>query len=114
MASLAFFRLSTAEDDGNHCPLAWFSQVDTGAPGIHGRYRWSIRAVRLAAAMARRHIAAPRHVALDDPSPVLDWIVDVLRGGRRRPRWRPLSARRSCSRARRSAPGSACVARTFG
>jgi hypothetical protein len=85
-----------AADDGT---LAWFSQVDTGAPGIHARYRWSIRAVRAAAAMAGRHIAAPRHVALDDPSPVLDWMVDVLRGGRRPTLAAPVSSAVVLSRA---------------
>src|SRR6185295_2582246 len=49
--------------------------------------------------MAGRHIAAPRHVALDDPSPVLDWMVDVLRRGRRPTLAAPVSSAVVLSRA---------------
>ncbi|HEY3246761.1 MAG TPA: hypothetical protein VGK88_00535 [bacterium] len=60
---------------------AWFSHVDPASPDLHPRYRWSIRIVRLGAALARRPFPQPRYVRPDDPDPILAWMVAVRREG---------------------------------
>ncbi|HEY7139688.1 MAG TPA: hypothetical protein VIE44_06310 [Methylomirabilota bacterium] len=59
----------------------WFSQVDPAAPGLHARYRWSARVMRVGSLLAGRPLPLPQHVPLDDPEPVLRWIDDVRRAG---------------------------------
>jgi hypothetical protein len=62
-------------------PVRWFSLVDPSSPGLHPRYRWSPRVMRLAGLLAGMSIPRPRHVALDDPRPIVDWMAGILRRG---------------------------------
>jgi hypothetical protein len=62
-------------------PAAWFSQLDPRDRAMPARYRWSARLVRLTSRLAARPLPRPRHVPLDDPGPVLDWMAAVLRRG---------------------------------
>jgi hypothetical protein len=62
-------------------PARWFSQIDPAAPGLHPRYRWSARLMTWAARIAGVRLPAPRYVPLDDPAPILEWMVDVRRRG---------------------------------
>lgn len=60
-------------------PSEWFSQLDPDAAGIPARYRWSARWVCWLSRMVGRPIPRPRHVSLDDPSPILDWMTETRR-----------------------------------
>jgi hypothetical protein len=62
-------------------PVRWFSQIAPDAPGLHRRYRWSARAIRLASLAAARPLPAPEHVPFEAPGPILDWMTDCLRRG---------------------------------
>jgi hypothetical protein len=62
-------------------PATWFSKVATDARGLHPRYRWSARVLRLGGALAGRSLPSPTHVSLDDPRPVARWMQDALRRG---------------------------------
>jgi hypothetical protein len=62
-------------------PSRWFSQVDPRAAGLHPRYAWSARVVRLAGALARSPIPAPEYVPVQDPEPIARWMSAVLRAG---------------------------------
>jgi hypothetical protein len=61
--------------------LHWFSPVSSVAPGLPRHYRWSARALRWASLLAGVPLPRPKLVSLDDPRPVIDWMVGVLRGG---------------------------------
>jgi hypothetical protein len=61
----------------------WFSQLDPEAPDFPARYRWSARALRVAAAGAGRSFPSPIYAPVDDPSPVLGWVDGARRAGRR-------------------------------
>jgi hypothetical protein len=63
-------------------PARWFSQVDPRAPGLHRRYRWSVRALRWGGRLAGMRFPAPEHVPLEAPLPVARWMAAVLRTGR--------------------------------
>jgi hypothetical protein len=56
-------------------PAAWFFLVSPAAPGLHRRYRWSVRILRLAAQVTGRPLPRPRTVPLTDPSPVARWMA---------------------------------------
>ena len=58
---------------------AWFSQLAPDAPTIPARYRWSARLVCQISRLIGRPIPLPRHAPLEDPGPVLRWMVNVLR-----------------------------------
>jgi hypothetical protein len=62
-------------------PERWFSQVDPGAPGLHPRYRWSARALRLGGIAARVRLPAPRFSPLERSVMVARWMADVLGSG---------------------------------
>ena len=62
-------------------PAAWFSQLELDAPTMPARYRWSARLVCLISRLVGRPIPRPRHVPIEDPAPILRWMVDVLRRG---------------------------------
>ena len=62
-------------------PARWFSQLDPAAPGLHPRYRWSARLLCWAAAAAGVDLPRPRYVPLDDPLPIIEWMLDVRRRG---------------------------------
>ncbi|HXJ81815.1 MAG TPA: hypothetical protein VMS64_24425 [Candidatus Methylomirabilis sp.] len=59
----------------------WFSQIDPAAPGLHPRYRWASRVTTWTGRLAGVPVPAPRHVSLEDPEPVLDWMSGVLQAG---------------------------------
>lgn len=59
----------------------WFSPVDPAAPDLHGRYRWSVRLIRMAGQLAGVPFPRPEHVPVDDPLPIARWMEHVLRGG---------------------------------
>ena len=62
-------------------PAAWFSQVDPGDPALPGIFRWNIRALRAASAMAGRPLPAPRFAPVSDPTPVARWLSAELAQG---------------------------------
>ena len=66
---------------GGSAPERWFSPVDPADPALHPRYRWSARALRWGSLLAGRPLPTPRHVPVDDPLPVAQWITDVRRVG---------------------------------
>ena len=63
-------------------PDRCFLYVDPRAPGLHPRYRWSLRLMRwtgwLAGMRFRRPLLVPVHAAM----PVARWMADVIRSGR--------------------------------
>jgi hypothetical protein len=59
----------------------WFSQVQLSAPGLHPRYRWSARAMRAVSVAAGVPLPSPRHVPVDDPLPIAQWMAGALRAG---------------------------------
>ena len=64
-------------------PVArWFSQIDPAAPGLHPRYRWSARALRWSSLLAGVLLPGPEYAPLDDPLPIIRWIVDARQRGR--------------------------------
>lgn len=62
-------------------PIQWFVQVDPAGPGLHSRYRWSIRALLFLSAVAGRPLPRPVHVPPLDPLPVARWMAHVLQRG---------------------------------
>jgi hypothetical protein len=62
-------------------PVRWFSQIDPAGPGLHPRYRWSARVVHAGSLLAARPLPRPRHVPLDRPGPILQWLAATLRAG---------------------------------
>jgi hypothetical protein len=62
-------------------PVRWFSQVDPAAPGLHPRYRWSIRALRWGGFLAGVPLPRPLYVSPDDPLPIAYWMAEVIRIG---------------------------------
>lgn len=63
-------------------PVRWFSQIDPAAPGLHPRYRWSGIVMRWGSLLAGVPLPRAEYVPLDDPLPIVRWIVEVLRAGR--------------------------------
>ncbi len=61
--------------------IRWYSQVDPAAPGVHPRYRWSVRAMRLASRLAGVPLPLPVHVSHENPLPIAEWLAAVLRAG---------------------------------
>lgn len=62
-------------------PERWFSQVDPDAAGLHPRYAWSARAVRLASLLAGRPLPAPEYVPMSESGPVKRWLADTFGRG---------------------------------
>ncbi len=62
-------------------PEHWFSQPDPLDPELTARYRWSWRGLRWGSRLAGVPLPAPRHVPLDRPEPIVDWMTDTLRAG---------------------------------
>ena len=61
----------------------WFSQVDTAQPDIHPRYKRSIRAMRLGAAMREVKLPPPEHAPVNQPQDVIFWMQQVLAEGKK-------------------------------
>ena len=66
---------------GGTPPVRWFTPVDPATPGLDPRYRWSARVMRWGGRLAGMALPAPRHVPVDDPLPIIQWMVKVLRTG---------------------------------
>lgn len=63
-------------------PARWFSLVDVAAPGLDARYRWSARLLWWAGAASGTALPWPTHVSVEDPTPILRWMLEVLRARR--------------------------------
>lgn len=59
-----------------------FLYLDPRAPGLHARYRWSLRLMRWASRRAGMRFPRPRVVPVHAPAPIAQWMADVLRSGR--------------------------------
>lgn len=59
----------------------WFWRVDPATAGLHPRFRWSARALRLGAGLARARLVPPRYVPMHAARPVIDWLSAELRDG---------------------------------
>jgi hypothetical protein len=78
----ALFRLLKFSRFGKR-PERWFSQLDPKAPGLHPRYAWSAKALRLGSLMAGAPLPKLEHVSLDDPMPIVRWMAGVLKKGKK-------------------------------
>ena len=63
-------------------PEQWFSQPDPCDPELSARYRWSWRGLRWGSRLAGMLLPTPRHVPLERPDAIVDWVVATLRAGR--------------------------------
>jgi hypothetical protein len=63
----------------------FFSQVDPSMAGLHLRYRWSLRAVRLGFLLSTGRTPPIENAPLDAPLPLANWAAAQLRQG-----WVPL------------------------
>lgn len=63
-------------------PVRWFSQLDPAAPGLHPRYRWSVRVMGWGSLLGGVPLPHPLYVPLDDPLPIAHWMGEVLQAGR--------------------------------
>lgn len=78
----------------------WFSQLDPTMPGLHPRYRWSVRLLHWASRLAGTPLPPLDHVPLDAPLPIADWMARALRAGEVPHLWAfPSSAVRLCQAA---------------
>jgi hypothetical protein len=62
-------------------PVAWFSQVDPGSPGLDRRYAWSTRTLRWACWAAGMRVPRPVWAPLDRPAVVGAWLRRCLDAG---------------------------------
>ena len=77
----ALFRLLKFSRFGRR-PERWFSQLDPSAPGLHPRYSWSAKALRLGSLMAGAPLPKLEHVPLDDPMPIVRWMTGAREAGK--------------------------------
>ena len=70
----------------------WFSTLDPATPGLHPRYRWSVRAIAWTGRLARVPMPFPEHVSLDAPSRIGRWMEQTLRAGETPHLWASPSA----------------------
>jgi hypothetical protein len=69
-------------------------------PGLHPRYRWSVRLLHWASRLAGAPLPPVEHVPLDAPFPIADWMARTLRAGEIPHLWAfPSSAVRLCQAA---------------
>jgi hypothetical protein len=61
---------------------AWFWRIDPASAGLHPRFRWSARALRLGALLSGQSVARPFYVPHGSAAPILDWFEAKLRDGR--------------------------------
>jgi hypothetical protein len=62
-------------------PEHWFSEPDPLDPELGARYRWSWRGLRWSSRLAGVPLPIPRHVPLDGPEPIVDWMSSALHAG---------------------------------
>lgn len=77
----ALFRLLKFSRFGKR-PERWFSQLDPSAPGLHPRYAWSAKALRLGSLLAGAPLPKLEYVPLDDPMPIVRWMAGRLGKGK--------------------------------
>ena len=63
-------------------PKRWFSQVNSHTTGLHRRYAWSERTLKLGSAFAGVKIPSPQFVPMNDLSPIAEWVSSILRSGK--------------------------------
>ncbi|HEX2695172.1 MAG TPA: hypothetical protein VHP61_05420 [Acidobacteriota bacterium] len=63
-------------------PERWFSLIDLYDPGLHPRYRWSVRLMRGVARAAGVRLPEPEPVPVGRPEVVLEWMRRTLEAGR--------------------------------
>jgi hypothetical protein len=59
----------------------WFSQLDPTLPGIHPRYRWSVRALRATSRLGGVRLPTLETAPLRAPLPIARWMSETLRAG---------------------------------
>lgn len=59
-------------------PTRWFSQADPRARTVPARYGWSWRLARFSAAAAGVRLPPARHVSVDEPAEIVDWMSRTL------------------------------------
>jgi hypothetical protein len=59
-----------------------FAMVSSAAPGLHPRYRWSARLLRLGGTLSGVRWPRQEFVPLDDPSTIVRWLADERQAGR--------------------------------
>ncbi len=63
-------------------PVArWFVHVSPTASGLHPRYRWVARTLRMAASMGGVAFPWPEQVSITNPLPIARWMAETLRAG---------------------------------
>lgn len=62
-------------------PERWFSHVHWADTELHPRYRWSASIMRWGSCLAGRPLPRVDHVSIENPLPILDWMLGVLRKG---------------------------------
>ena len=77
----ALFRLLKFSRFGDR-PERWFSQLDPRDPGLHPRYRWSAKALRLGSLIAGAPLPKLEYVPLEEPRPIVDWMTETLGAGK--------------------------------
>ena len=60
----------------------WFTQVEPQSLGLHARYLWSIRALRLGGWLGGQPFPAPEFVPFDEAVKIARWMRSVLQEGR--------------------------------
>jgi hypothetical protein len=59
----------------------WFTPVDPSEPGLHVRYRSMVRVLRASAVLAGVPQPRPKHVPLEAPLPIAEWMAEVIGTG---------------------------------
>jgi hypothetical protein len=62
-------------------PTRWFTQVDTTAPGLDARYRWSGQLFYWGSLLGGVRMPRPQAVPLSDPRPIVRWLATTLEAG---------------------------------
>lgn len=59
----------------------WFSPADPASPAIDARYRWAGRLLQWGGRLAGTPLPAPEFASLEDPAPVLRWLLETRGAG---------------------------------
>ena len=60
----------------------WFTQVDPQSPGLHARYLWSIRALRVGGWFGGKPFPAPEFVPFEESVRIAHWMRAILQARR--------------------------------
>jgi hypothetical protein len=55
-------------------PSGWFTHIDPSAEGLHARYQWGIRAIRMGSVLSLHPLPRLHRASVEDPSSVLVWL----------------------------------------